>query len=69
MKNLFGLFEKRTSIKKQSSTLPSLPEAGSVEVVSAQEALLLRGGDKEYTPPFYENVSNANWSKPNILLN
>jgi hypothetical protein len=69
MKTLFSLFEKISPVRKKLATPTGLPGPGSVEVIDADDAQLLRGGDKEYTPPFYENVAQANWSKPNLLLN
>lgn len=55
--------------REQRTATPGLPAAGRVEIVSTPDAMLLRGGDKEYTPPFYENAAQAHWSRPSILLN
>jgi hypothetical protein len=69
MKNFFNLLDKLNPARKELSPRLGLPAPQSIEVVEVQDALLLRGGDKEYTPPFYENPVQAVWSKPNMMLN
>ncbi len=38
------------------------------EVVSGEELLAIRGGDKEYKPIYEEDAETEHWQKPSLLL-
>ena len=57
---------------KGSSAGANAPEARRpappFEVVSGQELLAIRGGDKEYKPIYEEDAATESWQKPSLLL-
>ncbi len=65
LSSLLGKLNQPAPGSSLSEAERTLPEA--IQVVTAEELSILRGGDKEYKP-MYDEPEDNNWFKPTMLL-
>ncbi len=67
-KTLANLLGKLKGASAGANATEAKPPAQLFEVVSGEELLSIRGGDKEYKPIYEDAAENPNWQKPSMML-
>ncbi len=67
-KTLTNLLGKLMSSSAGNAAGAEAQHAPLFEVVSGEELLAIRGGDKEYKPIYEDEAAAEGWQKPSVLL-
>ncbi len=67
-KTLGNLLGKLKGASAGASAIEARRPVQLFEVVSGEELLSIRGGDKEYKPIYEDAAENQNWQKPSMML-